>query len=524
MRRYRRGEGEPEPWIERLIQNYGQNQRAGSLRAHVIGVSDLSDSVRTDESDACMLFLSDGATFIPAVLTTTAWESVQELEERENFAGLENTTVSIRHFQLNFHMDQELTSCQFYLTVNQMISVGRVGGRGHPPSCTTLPSIQQHILRTWRSLMKEGSVNSVNSQSAFPLSCLMGVWHNDIIMDILNDAIKKITTPTGCRLDVATPTRWHRERLRYRGEECFGGAAARPVVSGDRRGLLTAERGSVCRISVSSSSSDTPSRLAPPRADVTENRPVAERDGGVVPPPVACDRPAERQRPEAPCGGGGGDDGGRDGGRDGGGGRGDDEMNPWDMFCPAPDLLGTPSSSPETSIGPLSQESQSLLPTATSTWAQSPNHSAEQGSGSSGDTPYPGPHPYLHSSAHVTEKTTPTTHRTQDKQQALTPPTRATKGVALHAQDDAPKDPSFKRTLQTPAEDPPPKQVHSDGSRFSYMYEPSPQLLSAFSLIQVPEQLVQWAVVYLGTSRTSELRQTSARAELQRSKDCNHRK
>lgn len=41
-------------------------------------MSDLTESQRTDESDACMLFLSDGTVFIPAVLSAAAWEHMQE--------------------------------------------------------------------------------------------------------------------------------------------------------------------------------------------------------------------------------------------------------------------------------------------------------------------------------------------------------------------------------------------------------------------------------------------------------------
>ena len=34
---YQRAEVEPEPWIEQLIQNYGQSQRELSVSAHVVG-------------------------------------------------------------------------------------------------------------------------------------------------------------------------------------------------------------------------------------------------------------------------------------------------------------------------------------------------------------------------------------------------------------------------------------------------------------------------------------------------------
>ncbi|XP_072516549.1 adrenocortical dysplasia protein homolog isoform X2 [Salminus brasiliensis] len=503
MRRYRRAEVELKPWIERLVQDYGQSHRDVSVRAHVVGVSDLTDSVRMDESDACMLFLSDGAVFIPAVLSAAAWERIQELEEREAFSGLENTTVSVRKFELNFHMDNELTSCQFYLTVNQIISVGRVTKHFHPPSCTTLPSVKQQILKAWRSLMKECSVNSMNSQTGFPLSCLMGAWHNDLIMDMLNDAMEKITTPTGCQEGVATPTHWHRERLRHRGEECFSAPMSHLLIPEEQRELLTADCGA-------SSRSETLSGLVPFHVNVTVNQPVCEQDQARGSPPPAFDRLVDLEqptlnhlRPEVWCG------------------RGEESgerINPWDMFCPAPDLLGTPSSSPENSIEPHSQkDSQSVLtiapqvPMATSTQTQSSNISTEQMSDGS-IMPYQRPHPSLHSSTYSSEKTTTEqTQKEQEKQQVLSPLTWVTKNTALSTQDYSPTDPTSIKTLP---ECPPAKKVHSDGSGFSYTYETSPQVVSAFSQFKVPEQLVQWAVTYLGTpqqmlvaSRKPELRE-----------------
>ncbi|KAI4872983.1 hypothetical protein NFI96_023671 [Prochilodus magdalenae] len=436
MRHYRWAEVEAEPWIERLIQNYDQSQREISVRAHVVGVSDLNDSVRTDESDACMLFLSDGNVFIPAVLSAAAWERLQELEERESFSGLHNTTVSVRKFQLNFHMDPELTSCQFYLTIDQIISVGRVNRHYHPPSCTTLPSVKQQILKSWRSQMK-CSVSSANSQSGFPLSCLMGAWHNDIILNMLNNAMEKITTPTGCYPSVATPTHWHTERLSCRGEECFIAPVSHLLIPEEQRELLTADPGA-------SSGSETPSVLVPPYKDIPANQPVSaqylERDS----PTTVTDRLADLEqptldhpRPEAWCGRAG---------------ECGEVVSPWDMFCPASDLLGTPSSSSETSIEPLSQrDSESLLavvrqgPMATSSQVQSSIPSREEKSGSN-ITPYQRPHPSLHSSSLLSEKTIPDQ---TDDQQGLSPPTWVTKNTALSTQEIS-EDPPAKRSPTVP--------------------------------------------------------------------------
>ncbi|XP_053491221.1 adrenocortical dysplasia protein homolog [Ictalurus furcatus] len=471
MRRYRT-ESEPEPWIEQLIQNYGTEQRDFRVRAHVVGVSDLTESQRTDESDACMLFLSDGTVFIPAVLSAAAWEHMQEMEERDTCSGLDNTTVSVRKFQLNFHMDPELKSCQFYLSVNQIVTVGRVSRHNRPPSCTMLPSVRQQILKMWRSLMKESSVASVNSQSGLPLSCLMGAWHSDIIMDLLNDAIKKIAAPTVGHLGVATPTHWHRERLRCRSEECFSTPVSHLLIPEEQREMLTADPGV-------SSLSETPSGLAPPHVAETAKRPITTRDQGGDSATVASDRPEHGHQlilnntgPEVGCIGGGGES--------------SEGESPWDMFCPAADLLATPSCSSESSLEPLTQQdSRSLLTNS---------GSAEE---SGNIVPlFQRPHPSPRSPAHPSDPTTTDVHLEPQTPSPLTP-TKPTSAVCVEEQ--SPRD--VPRKILHVSHTPPAKKsrVHSDGSKFSYTYEPCPNVASALRQCKVPEQLVRWAVAYLGT-------------------------
>ncbi|MCJ8737293.1 hypothetical protein PDJAM_G00022370 [Pangasius djambal] len=428
MRRYRT-EAEPEPWIEQLIENYGKEQRDTSVRAHVVGVSDLTESQRTDESDACMLFLSDGTVFIPAVLSAAAWEHMQELEERDTFSGLDNTTVSVRKFQLNFHMDPELTSCQFYLTVNQIVTVGRVSRHHRPPSCTMLPSVRQQILKTWRSLMKESSVTSINSQSGFPLSCLMGAWHNDIIMDLLNDAIKKISAPTVGHLGTATPTRWHRERLRCRGEECFSTPVSHLLIPQEQREMLTADPGV-------SSLSETPSGLVPPHVAETTKRPITTQDRGGDSPAVASDRPEDGHQL----------------------------------------TLNNTRTTGSLEL-PSQQDSRSLLTAP----------------------PVQRPRPSPHGSAHLSD---PTTADLRQEPQTPSPLTSAEHTAAVCVEEQSPTDTPQKIPHHV-SHTPPAKKsrVHSDGSSFSYTYEPCPNIASALSQCKVPERLVQWAVAYLGTPR-----------------------
>jgi len=57
---------------------------------------------------------------------------------------------------------------------------------------------------------------NVPNFSGVSLSSILEVWHNDIIINILSDAIEKISMSTTYCPSVATPTHWHRERLHWR--------------------------------------------------------------------------------------------------------------------------------------------------------------------------------------------------------------------------------------------------------------------------------------------------------------------
>uniref|UniRef100_A0AAQ4P7M7 Shelterin complex subunit TPP1/Est3 domain-containing protein n=1 Tax=Gasterosteus aculeatus aculeatus TaxID=481459 RepID=A0AAQ4P7M7_GASAC len=85
------------PWIESLILGYGEQREeshGGQLKARVIEVGDISKSQDVgSEGPAGLLFLSDGLLQIPAILTKSAWEHLQQEEDRECFTSLVNTTV-----------------------------------------------------------------------------------------------------------------------------------------------------------------------------------------------------------------------------------------------------------------------------------------------------------------------------------------------------------------------------------------------------------------------------------------------
>ncbi|XP_051504315.1 uncharacterized protein LOC127412123 isoform X2 [Myxocyprinus asiaticus] len=500
----RRRMAELEPWIERLVQNYGQSQSETTVKAQVVGVCDLSDSQRMEHTDVCLMFLSDGSALIPAALSGAAWERLQDLEDRESFSGLVNAVVYVRNFSLDFHMNSDLASCQFCLKVNQMSTICIASKWDHPPSCTTLPSVREQIVKTWSSL-RESSVNSVSSASGVSLSSLLGAWHNDIIINILNDAMEKMSA-TYCP-SVATPTHWHRERLHWRGQEQFIVPMPFLLIPEEQRKLMTADPSTVCclincffqdnplRIQPDFSmhvahcvnvllshmwmcagadcESETPNGLAPPHeysypiSTSRTNQTLAAQDGNSGSCPDEGQPTLEHTRLEILCGTGE---------------LSGDGESPWDMFTPAPDLLGTHSTSDSS---------------ATSTQAQVVS--------ADGITLGQRPQPSQISPSHSSGKFRGDTSQEEDKElNKLSPPSWIVQNTA---QPTIPSSSVSPATKTNSSASPPtkPSKVHSDGKSFSYLYHPDPQVAAALSKFQIPGQFIQWAVHYLGTSDCADV-------------------
>lgn len=223
------------PWIERLILSYGsqeeQQEEVGSrLKAHVIGVGQMSQSqAGNTEGPTGLLFLSDGVLQIPAVLTASAWEHLQEQEDRECFSSLLNSTVCIQDYRLQFHMASEQTKCRFFLSVGELATTAAGPVKDNTPCCTTLSSVRMKICKTWRALL--GQEDSQKSQCEFDLSQLLGEWQHDCLQAVLEDVREKLTRGRAASLQPSTSTchstqtcsstRWDVDRIRYKGEKCF---------------------------------------------------------------------------------------------------------------------------------------------------------------------------------------------------------------------------------------------------------------------------------------------------------------
>uniref|UniRef100_A0A8C7ZCD7 Shelterin complex subunit TPP1/Est3 domain-containing protein n=1 Tax=Oryzias sinensis TaxID=183150 RepID=A0A8C7ZCD7_9TELE len=222
------------PWIESLILSYGgpEEGRRGRLKAHVIGLDQMTQSqARGCEGPTELLFLSDGLIWIPAVLTASAWENLQEREDREYFNGMINSTVLIQDYRLQFHMDTEQTKCWFYLSVGELGTIAAGPVKDLTPCYTSLSSVRMKIRETWQSLLVQENFHW--SQCELDLTQLLEAWQDDCLQEVLDDIRKRLTaadSPPGrhqpstsahTAADTWLRTGWDVDRVRYKGEESF---------------------------------------------------------------------------------------------------------------------------------------------------------------------------------------------------------------------------------------------------------------------------------------------------------------
>uniref|UniRef100_A0A668AG97 Shelterin complex subunit TPP1/Est3 domain-containing protein n=1 Tax=Myripristis murdjan TaxID=586833 RepID=A0A668AG97_9TELE len=184
-----------EPWIEKMILSHGSEQISSTvwLKAHVIGVGQMSQSqAQGSDGPTGLLFLSDGKVQIPAVLTKSAWEHLQEQEDRECFSSLVNTTVCLQAYRMQFHMALEETRCRFFLSIDKLATAATGPEKDNTPCCTTLPSVRYKICKTWESLLSHDLLDSQKSQCEFDLSDLLGEWQHNCVQDVLQDIRERL--------------------------------------------------------------------------------------------------------------------------------------------------------------------------------------------------------------------------------------------------------------------------------------------------------------------------------------------
>ncbi|XP_046898007.1 adrenocortical dysplasia protein homolog [Hypomesus transpacificus] len=528
------------PWIEHTILNYGTKEN-GRLWAHVVGVGQMTESQAQDVAVPTMvLFLSDGVVQIPALLRQQAWDTLQEQEERECLSSLSNCTVCVVSYSLQFHRAHVKTKCRFFLWIDELITTAYGAPKDSPPCCTTLPSVQQQIYDTWRSLSNQ---DSVHTENVFSLSELLGEWKDERREQLLQEV--------GQLLKVrSSPSGWAADRLTYQEEEVF----CVPVSH-----LLIPQE-----LHLSDEGSCTQSGLVPPSEDVALN---ASRHGETVRPITdQCNRLAEMPAPleridsghevtlpsyeiilsgpeitlpvhgtthSSECLGG---EGAQAGGKD-------IRDNPWDMFAPAEQMLRTSSSSDLSMASELREESLSLLepplvppapvPMATSTQVPSQKSGVSQKSEDRSLPPYQRPCPSynLAPSCHspciqapnpplqphpfeqervgwvkrrhrknTNELLTAAPLEEEAEQQVISPPSWLFESLLVpRSRGEGPgcKPSAGPEDRHT--------NVHSDGTLFLYSYQPSDKLRQDLYQLKVPDSLLDWAVKYLLPAKQTDV-------------------
>lgn len=496
-------------WIENLILSYGGREEeeggsSGRLKAHVIGVGQMSLSqARGSDGPTGLLFLSDGVLQIPAVLTASAWEHLQEKEDRECLTSLINATVILQDYRLQFHMSPEQTKCRFFLSVGELATAAAGPVKHNTPCCTTLPSVRMKICKTWRALL--GQEDSHRSQCGLDLSELLGEWQHDCLRDVLEDIRKRLRAASGgpgspqpstsAHSSPSTHffTGWDVDRVRYKGEKCFHVPVEFLCIPEEEfqhlpgNGTQT-ERGTESAPPLPSAedpySKSSTSAGVETLWDGDGSSPVHVED--IVIPGIT-DRLLS---------------------------------NPWDMFAP-PSVSFSPDSSPEATPQPdLAAATSKPDSAAMATSTQLPLHSSKE---SSYFPPYQKQLSNLlpTSSTPVSPPEAPACHQILTPQQNL---------LASDPVQENYRKPKRKRCKETPEEEelggsPPswlfdsllgeacveesssPTRIgtvlrktpgtHSDGRPFMYSYKVSGQNLQDFSRFKVSASQLHWAVRYL---------------------------
>ncbi|XP_027859660.1 adrenocortical dysplasia protein homolog [Xiphophorus couchianus] len=474
------------PWIENLILSYGNGDESGSqLRAHVIGVGQMTQSqARGSDGPKGLLFLSDGELKIPAVLTASAWEQLQEKEDRECFSSLLNTTVCLQDYRLRFHMDPEQTKSRFFLSVGELATTAAGPVKDNTPCCTSSASVRMKICRTWRSLL--GQEDSQRSQTGLDLSELLGEWQHDCLQTLLRDIRERLLALRNPRPSTSayTPppncTRWDLDRVRYKGEPSFTFPAKLLLIPYESKGQACSVQDVEWQIT--EPAGGDPVQSAGTAGDAGERCPLLMEDVAPFPDPTALL-----------------------------------SANPWDMFPPLGISPSTSDSSPESTpkLDAAAMVTSTRLPVA-STQLPVPSFLPPYQNQPAASFPP--------SSSAVTVHQSPPEPPASDGTDTVPESYRKPKRKRCEAEQQEEEEeeevsgspPSwlFDSHLGTPRNEDSPKQTrpapknipgtHGDGRPFSYKYRVSDQNHQDFSRFRVAASLLHWALRYLLTPKPTE--------------------
>lgn len=529
------------PWIEKLIGSYDRDEgiRTGGLQAHVVRVGHMSQSQALGwEGPTELLFLSDEQVQIPAVLTTSAWEELQDEEDLECFRSLVDHRLFITDYRLLFHRSSELSRSWFILSVGKLGTRAVVGINHITPCCTSLPSVRNKISHTWRATSDQQDTQQ--SQSGFDLTELLGEWQQDCLQTELEHVQKLLnvtpqpSTSTAPLPDTCTGTSWGTDMVCYKGSKSFG-VIAKYLLIPDPLRQLNAEPQTGSESVGPSEKLESPEstnhqkslfevtikqqRVSEDTVNFLEDGPVVLSGTGTSP-----------------------------------------MSNPWDM-CPPPSNTSSTKSSPQASPVPHSpiftesatnvrqvdtstqmsahsNGSQSELPTEPSLFppyqkplpsAPTPSSVSSKQSANALSSMSEAAEPNFSTatletankqlgqkckrslrkkSVHPSEDLVEILEEDEEEQVGSSPPSWMFESLICSTSDQSisqTQDPFGQLTEVCPS-------VHDDGKPFSYTYQVNGQELQHFSRFTVKQDLMHWAVKYLLRPEHSERNSADATA------------
>ncbi|CAL8357762.1 unnamed protein product [Lota lota] len=539
-----------EPWIENMIISHGteKEKNTANLKARVVSVGKMPHSQALGLGPPELLFLSDGVVQIPAILTDTAWEHLQEEEDRECFSSLVNTTVCLQTYSLQFHMAPEKRKSRFFLSLSKLAAMAAGPIKECPPCCTTLSSVRVKICDTWKALQDQNLAQTESSQSGIDLTELLGVWQYDCLMDLVEEVQERLTLarritspqpstssdPPALPLGTHVRTEWDIDRVRCKGAETFSIPMAHLIIP-DTVALPLRPP------SLPDEGSATPSGLIPPSSDqlVMHSTPATQPHASTSGPSgepqdvvrgCGFEKTPPRDNVLNVCEGVLLEE------------MDSDESNPWNMF-PAPSKVFCTSSSSETSPGSKLSPSQARPDPAVHLQAQCEKRAATstrapQLPGPDTDVP-PTVEPSKGDQRSLTPYQQPATLHSPTSSKSSPPDCVArAEPIAIQSSGEKTTGPVEEHHQPGPAAGPeqggvpcvdfsPPSRVfenqtgpipevhhssqqdrvaggnsyppavHSDGSGFSYHYKVSSKNVLDFSRFTVADDHLNWAVTYL---------------------------
>ncbi|XP_015223887.2 adrenocortical dysplasia protein homolog isoform X1 [Lepisosteus oculatus] len=238
-----------QPWIDLLLQKYGQEEEPTSVKAHVIGFGNVSGLQNEQvENPAAVVFLSDHQVFIPGIITREAWEELEEEEDYCAFFDLKDYIVILVNYSVMFQMEKEESKCQFFILIKRLRALRSEPVIHDVPNCKTLPRVKQQIYKLWMSCVEDED-SMKNNNTGYSLTQLLHYLDQEKVKTLRTMARKCLDgtcsspVPSTSRaallpLTPCPPADWKSIRTQDKGERPFTIPVSHLIIPARQRELL----------------------------------------------------------------------------------------------------------------------------------------------------------------------------------------------------------------------------------------------------------------------------------------------